>query len=475
MSSHLSVDAVVVGAGPNGLAAAAELVRNGMSVHVIEGDDRIGGGTRTEELTLPGVLHDVCSAVHPLGVASPFLSQLPLADHGLEWVLPEIDVAHPLDGGRAGLLRRSIDATADGLGTDGRSWRRTFGPLTAQADDLAHDVLGPMLRIPSHPLTLARFGLTAAQPGRLVARRWHTDEARGLFAGIAAHVLRPLGQPLTAAAGVTFIAQGHAHGWPVARGGSSRITDALASYVTAAGGTIETGRWIRTLDELPPHRVALFDVSPRAFVRIAGSSMPGRARRAYARFRYGPAAFKLDLAVEGGIPWSNAAVGRAGTVHLGGTFEEVAAAESEVARGRMPERPFVLVAQQSVADPTRAVGDVHPVWAYAHVPAAWQGDASEAILDQIERFAPGSRDRIVATVTRTPDQLEVENPNYVGGDIAGGANDPYQLVMRPRLSLDPYSTGIEGTFLCSSATPPGAGVHGMCGYHAARSALRSLR
>jgi len=475
MSSDLAVDAVVVGAGPNGLAAAAELVRNGLSVHVIEGDDRIGGGTRTAELTLAGVLHDVCSAVHPLGVASPFLTQLPLADHGLEWVLPEIDVAHPLDGGRAGLLRRSIDDTAEGLGADGRSWRRTFGPLAARADDLAHDVLGPMLRIPSHPLTLARFGLTAAQSARLVARRWHTDEARGLFAGIAAHVLRPLGQPLTAAAGVTFIAQGHAHGWPVAKGGSSRITDALAAYVTAAGGTVETGRWIRTLDELPPHRVALFDVSPRAFVRIAGRSMPGRARRAYERFRYGPAAFKLDLAVEGGIPWSNAAVGLAGTVHLGGTFEEVAAAESDVARGRMPERPFVLVAQQSVADPTRAVGDVHPVWTYAHVPSGWRGDASEAILDQIERFAPGARDRIVARAARTPDDLEAYNPNYVGGDIAVGANDPYQLIVRPRLSLDPYSTGVDGTFLCSSATPPGAGVHGMCGYHAARSALRSLR
>lgn len=469
-----AVDVVVVGAGPNGLTAAAVLARQGLAVHVIEGHDAIGGGTRSGELTLPGLVHDVCSAVHPFGVASPAFSSLPLAQHGLEWEWADIDVAHPLDGGRAGLLHRSIDLTAGGLGEDGKAWRQAFAPLSDRASALVDDILRPLLRVPRHPLATARFGLGAVQSARLFARRWSTDEARGLFAGIAAHVYRPLDQPFTASAGLMFVAQGHAHGWPVARGGSRAITDALASIVTGAGGIVETGRWIRDLRELPPHRAALFDVSPRAFVRIAGDRMPGRARRAYERFRYGPAAFKVDLAVEGGIPWSHPDVARAGTVHVGGTFEEVAAAEAEVARGTMPARPFVLVAQQHVADPTRSRGDVHPVWAYAHVPHGWSGDATEAVLDQIERFAPGFRDRIVARAVRSPADLEAENPNYVGGDITVGANDPWQLVVRPRLALDPYSTGIEGTLLCSSATPPGAGVHGLCGLHAARRALTIL-
>ena len=469
-----AVDAVVVGAGPNGLAAAAELARNGLSVHVIEGHEQIGGGTRSAELTLPGVLHDVCSAVHPFGVASPFFAQLPLHDHGLEWAHAELDVVHPLDGGRAAVLHRSIESTAAGLGADGAAWRRTFEPLTRRADHLADDVLGPMLRLPDHPLSMARFGLRAALPATLLARRWSTPEARALFAGIAAHIYRPLGQPLTSSAGAMFVAMGHEHGWPVARGGSRRITDALASYVTAQGGTIETGRPIASIDELPPHRVALFDVSPRAFARIAGPAQPGRARRAYERFRYGPAAFKLDLAVEGGLPWSHEAARRAGTVHLGGTIEEIASTEAEIQRGRMPERPFVLVAQQYLADPDRSAGDVHPVWTYAHVPAGWEGDATEAILDQLERFAPGTRERILATSSTSPAQLEAYNPNYVGGDVTTGANLPVQLVLRPRATLDPYDTGIPGTYVCSSATPPGGGVHGMCGYHAARSALAHL-
>lgn len=469
-----AVDAVVVGAGPNGLGAAAELVRNGLSVHVIEGHAEIGGGTRSAELTVPGLLHDVCSAVHPFGVASPFLSDLPLQEHGLEWAFTEIDVAHPLDGGRAGVLHRSIEDTASGLGEDGAAWRRTFGPLTERAPQLAHDVLGPMLRVPSHPLALARFGLRAALPATWLARRWSTAEARALFAGIAAHVYRPLGQPLTASAGAMFVAMGHRHGWPVAKGGSRRVTDALAAYVLERGGTIETGRPITSLEELPPHRVALFDVSPRAFARLAGSRMDPRARRAYERFRYGPAAFKLDLAVQGGIPWSAEAARRAGTVHLGGTLEEIATTEAAIQRGRMPERPFVLVAQQYLADPDRSVGDLHPVWTYAHVPSGWEGDATEAILDQLERFAPGTRERVVATSSRSPRELEDYNPNYVGGDVTTGANDPYQLVVRPRAALDPYSTGVPDTFLCSSATPPGGGVHGMCGYHAARRALAHL-
>lgn len=469
------VDAVVVGSGPNGLAAAAVLARAGHSVHVIEGAPTIGGGTRTEELTVPGLRHDVCSAVHPFGVASPLFSDLPLAEHGLEWAFADIDVAHPLDGGRAGELYRSLDRTTSALGSDGRSWARTFGPQTKRAPELATDILGPLARIPSHPLTLARFGLSAIQPASLLARRWDRPETRGLFAGIAAHVYRPLNQPLTASAGAMFIAMGHAYGWPVAKGGSSAITEALASYVTASGGTIETGRMITSLAELPPHRVALFDIGPHAFARIAGDAMPGRARRAYERFRYGPGAFKVDLAVEGGVPWTNEAVGRAGTVHLGGTFEEVAAAEKDIQRGRMPDRPFVLVSQPHVADPTRSAGNVHPIWSYAHVPAGWTGDATEAILDQFERFAPGTRDRIVAMAVRSTTDLAVHNPNYVGGDVATGANDPIQLVFRPRISLNPYATGIPGTYLCSASTPPGAGVHGMCGAHAAGHALRTLQ
>ncbi len=469
------VDAVIIGAGPNGLAAAAELVRSGCSVHVIEGAPTIGGGTRTAELTVPGLQHDICSAVHPFGVASPLFRDLPLHEHGLEWRFADVDVAHPLDGGRAGVLHRSIDATAAALGADGEAWADAFGPMTAKAPDLAADILGPLVRIPGHPITLGRFGLAALQPAKVFARRWDGPEARGLFAGIAAHVYRPLGHPLTTSAGAMFIAMGHTYGWPVAKGGSQAITDALASYVIAGGGTIENGRWVESLDDLPPHRTALFDVGPHALARIAGDRLSPRVRRAYERYRYGPGAFKIDLAVEGGVPWTNEAVRTAGTVHLGGTFEEVAAAEADLHRGRMPARPFVLVAQQYLADPERSVGDVHPVWAYAHVPSGWRGDATEAILDQFERFAPGTRDRVVAMAVRSTEDLETENPNYVGGDVATGSNDPLQIAFRPRVTLTPYDTGIPGVYVCSSATPPGAGVHGMGGYHAARRAVQHLR
>lgn len=468
------VDAVVVGAGPNGLAAAVTLARQGFTVTVLEGADTIGGGTRTEELTVPGVLHDVCSAVHPFAVASPYLATLPLEQHGLQWCWPEVDLAHPLDGRSAGVLVQSLEDTAIGLGVDGHAWRRTFAPLVDGFDELAPELLGPMLHWPRHPVLLAAFGLRALLPAQLLAGRFRTDEARALFGGIAAHAIQPLSRPTTAAFGLILASAGHRRGWPVAQGGSRAITDALASLLTSLGGTIETGVTVQRLSDLPRARVALFDVAPAAMLRIAGDAMPDRVRAAYRRYRHGPAAFKVDLAVEGGVPWTSEPARRAGTVHVGGTLEEVADAGRQVHAGRMPERPFVLVSQQYLADPSRSAGDVHPVWAYAHVPHGWTGDATDAILAQLERFAPGTRDRVVAVHTRGPAQIAADNPNHVGGDIATGANDPWQVVIRPRLSVDPYWTGIPGVFLCSAATPPGAGVHGMCGHHAAHSALRVL-
>ncbi|MBZ5739408.1 phytoene desaturase family protein [Nocardioides mangrovi] len=475
MSSGVaSRDAVVVGSGPNGLAAAVALARAGVRVTVLEQAATIGGGTRTEELTVPGLLHDVCSAVHPFGLASPFLATLPLDEHGLVWRWPEVDLAHPLDDGSAAVMVRDLDATCAGLGIDGPAWRRTFAPLAARFPELAGDVLGPVLRWPGHPLLMARFGLGAGLPASVFVRRFRTPAARALFAGSAAHVYRPLSGPATASVGLMLNAAGHAVGWPVAEGGSAAITRALASLLTSLGGTIETGHPVRSRADLPPASLVLLDTGPQAAAEILGDELPRRTARAYRRWRYGPGAYKLDLAVRGGVPWTAEPARRAGTVHVGGTFEEIAAAEAEVKRGRMPERPFLLVAQQSLADPTRAVDDLHPVWAYAHVPAAYAGDATGAVLDQIERFAPGLRSRIVATSVHTPLDYAAENPNYVGGDIAGGANDPLQLVGRPRLLGDPYATGAPGVYLCSSATPPGAGVHGMSGYHAATRALAWL-
>jgi phytoene dehydrogenase-like protein len=465
---------VVVGAGPNGLAAAVTLASAGLGVHVMEAAEEIGGGARTAELTLPGLRHDICSAIHCFGVASPYFATLPLERHGLEWRWPEIELAHPLDGGRAATLRRSIDATARSLGADGRTWRRLFGPLVEHFDALAGDVLRPLTGAPRHPLLLARFGLRALPPATLVARAFTTDEARGLFGGCSAHVMHRLDRPATGAVGALLAAVGHRHGWPVAAGGSGAVTAALASLLGDLGGTVETSCRIDRRSQLPPARLTLFDTSPEHLLALYADRLPSRVRRAYARWRRGPAAFKLDLAVEGGVPWTSDGCRRAGTVHVGGSFEEVAAAEAAVAAGRMPERPFVLVAQQYLCDPQRSVGDVHPVWAYAHVPNGYRGDAAEPVLSQIERFAPGLRDRIVAMATMGPAAYEAYNPNDLGGDISIGANDVRQLVLRPLASLDPYATGVPGVFLCSAATPPGPGVHGMCGHLAALSALRHL-
>lgn len=467
--------AVVVGSGPNGLSAAVALAREGVAVTVVEAEPTVGGGTRTEELTVPGVLHDVCSAVHPFGVASPFLSSLPLHEHGLEWRHPEVDLAHPLDGGRCGVMLRSLEATAEGLGVDGRAWARTFGRVGRGFDALAEDLLRPILHVPRHPVRLVDFGLKALQPATVLARRWRTDEARGLFAGVAAHAIHPLEAPTTAAIGLMLVGSGHHVGWPVAAGGSRAISDALVGLLRALGGTVETGRRVTSLAELGDPDVTVLDLSPRGVLDVAGDALPARVRRAYRRFRYGPGSFKVDLAVEGGVPWTAEAARRAGTVHVGGTIEEVAAAERAVHHGRLHERPFVLVAQQHLADPSRSAGDVHPVWAYCHVPSGYDGDATEAVLAQIERFAPGLRDRIVGLHVAGPAAIEAHNANYVGGNISTGANDPWQVLMRPRLAVDPYATGIPGVFVCSAATPPGGGVHGMGGAGAARSALRHLR
>lgn len=464
-------EAIVVGAGPNGLAAAVTLAMRGVRVTVLEAAAEIGGGTRTSELTLPGLLHDHCSATHPMGVGSPFLRTLPLARHGVRWCWPEIDLAHPLDDEPAAVLTRSVTETAEGLGRDGRSWQRLFGRLAADFDDLTDDLLQPVAHLPRHPLRLARFGVEALLPATVLARRWRTTRARALFAGAAAHLYHRLDVPTTAALGMLMIASGHRYGWPVAEGGSRSITDALARLLTEHGGKIETGVLVR---ELPSADLVLLDLTPRAAVELLGTRLPGRIRNAYLSYRHGPAAFKVDLAVDGGVPWRDETCRRAGFLHLGGTIEEIAHAEREVGRGRLPARPFVLVAQQYLADPSRSAGTVHPVWAYAHVPHGYPGDATDAVLDQIERFAPGLRERIVGRSVRTTADLAAYNRNYVGGDIIGGANTPVQTLLRPRITGNPYRTGVPGVYLCSAATPPGAGVHGMCGFNAASRALRDL-
>jgi phytoene dehydrogenase-like protein len=467
-------DAIIVGSGPNGLACAVELARNGVGVTVLEAEETIGGGTRTSELTVPGLLHDDCSATHPMAAGSPFLNSLDLARHGLEWLHPEIDLAHPLDDGSAGVMVRSIDETARALGEDGAAWKRVFGSSSANYGALLEDMLAPILHVPRHPLRLARFGIPAAAPATILARAWKTPQAKALFGGVAAHAFAPLNRPMSSSVGCALIDAGHAFGWPVAKGGSRSITDALASMLDEHGGRIETGRRVTSFDEVGGADVVVFDLAPGAVANIAGDRLPARVARSYRRYRHGPGAFKLDLAVEGGVPWTNEACRRAGTVHAIGPLEELVVAERQINRGSMPERPYVLVGQQYLADPSRSEGDLHPLWVYAHVPSGYTGDATESILGQIERFAPGFRERIIETSVRTPADLEAYNANYVGGDIITGANSPVQVVIRPRLALDPYSTGIDGMYICSAATPPGAGAHGMNGYNAARSALRHL-
>ncbi len=466
-------DAVVVGSGPNGLAAAIELARAGRSVLVREAADSVGGGLRSGELTLPGFVHDLCSAIHPMAAASPFFRTLPLSKHGLEWIEPPVPLAHPLEGGEAAVLLRSVVETAEGLGTDAESYRALFGPLVTSWAQLEPALLGPLVRLPRHPLALARFGLSALQPAASFARRRFKGEpARALFAGLAAHSILSLESVATASFGLVLGTTGHAVGWPLPRGGSQRIADALATYLRSLGGEIQTGAPVESLDELSAP-ILLCDVTPRQFLRLAGDRLPPRYRRGLERFRYGPGVFKLDWALSAPVPWTAPACARAGTVHLGGTLEEIAASERAPARGETTEHPFVLLAQPTLFDASRAPEGKHTAWAYCHVPNGSSVDLTETIERQVERFAPGFGERVLARCVSAPADLERRNPNLVGGDIGGGSNDLRQLMARPVLRAVPYATPLAGVYLCSASTPPGGGVHGMCGYLAARAALRS--
>ena len=464
--------AVVVGSGPNGLAAGLTLAAEGVDVTVLEAADTLGGGTRSSELTLPGLVHDECSAAHPLAVDTPFSRRFDLAAHGLTWRWPEVQYAHPLDGGGGAAAYRSVEQTAAGLGDDGEAWRSLFGPLAERFDEITSDFMRPMLRVPGHPLLMARFGAFSGLPAVLLAHRWSTPRAQALFAGVAAHALRPFSAPMSSAIGVALGTAAHRYGWPVAERGSAAISGAMISLLEKHGATFESGVRVTSLDELDSPDIVMLDVAPAAAARIAGDRMPRRIARALTRYRHGPGTFKVDFAVQDGVPWTHEESRRAGTVHVGGSLREIAAAERLTCHGQMPDRPFVLACQQYLADPSRSSGDIHPLYAYAHVPAGYTGDATAAIEAQIERFAPGFRDRILARHVRSAAQMEAHNANYVGGDVVTGANDPLQMVFRPRVALDPYATGIPGVFLCSAATPPGAGAHGMCGYNAANAALR---
>jgi phytoene dehydrogenase-like protein len=467
--------AIVVGSGPNGLAAAARLARAGLTVTVLEANDSIGGGTRSSEMIMPGLVHDHCSAFHPIAAGSPFLNQLDLAGHGLRWLQPEVDLAHPLDNGSAGAFYRSIDRTVDGLGSDGRRWRQIFESSVAHFDNLIADATQPLARMPHHPLGFVRFGVGAMLPATTFARAWKTQEAKALWAGVAAHTFHRLDRPFTTAVGLMLLVSGHAEGWVIAKGGSQAIANALAADIRQHGGVIETGQRVTSVKDLPPHDLLMLDVSPSSAADILGDRLPPRVARAYRRFRYGPGAFKVDFAIEGDVPWTAPSARQAGTVHVGGGFDEIVAAELAVHRGEMPHRPFVLVGQQYLADPGRSVGNVNPLWTYAHVPHGYTGDATAAIIAQIERFAPGFSERIVGTAVRSTTEMSAYNSNYIGGDIIGGAASPTQLLFRPRVALDPYFTGVPGVYLCSASTPPGAGAHGMCGANAAARALTHTR
>ena len=472
--SDRSYDAVVVGSGPNGLSAGIELARRGLSVCVLEAKETIGGGARTLELTAPGFWSDVCSAIHPVGVVSPFFKTLPLERWGVEWVYPEVALAHPFDDGDAALLVKSLDETGETLGEDADAYRRLMRPFVARAEDFFHETLQPV-RLPSHPFLMLRFAWSALRSCTgLAASRFEGRKAKALFAGCCAHSVLPLEKKGTASFGMVLALAAHAINWPCVRGGSQKIVDALADCFRSLGGEIRTSHPVRSMRDLPRSRAVLFDLTPRQVVEIAGDELPPGYRKRLARFRYGPGVFKVDWALDGPIPWKAEACRRAATVHLGATIEEIAAGERAMWEGKHPERPFVLVAQQSLFDPTRAPAGKQTGWAYCHVPHGSDVDMTERIENQIERFAPGFRDRILARHTINSVELERHNPNMIGGDIGGGANDLGQFLARPVARYDPYSTPNRRLYLCSSSTPPGGGVHGMCGHWAAKSALRRV-
>ncbi|MEV0022703.1 NAD(P)/FAD-dependent oxidoreductase [Streptomyces atroolivaceus] len=465
------LDAVVVGAGPNGLTAAVELARRGFSVQVFEAGETVGGGARTEELTLPGFRHDPCSAVHPLGIGSPAFKAMPLARHGLEWLQAPLSLAHPFPDGSAAVLTGSVGQTAMSLGPeDAGAYRRLVAPFTGHWDTLAQDFLRtPWDGLPRDPYRWARFGVDAVQPATLLSRRFQGEKARGLIAGLAGHAIAPARGLATGGIALLFALAAHENGWPVPRGGSQAISDALASFLREQGGTIRTGFEVKRLDELPPARAYVFDTSPTALARIAGLG------GAYDRYRYGPSCFKIDYALSGPVPWTAEDARRAGTVHVGPSAAEIDAALRAAVAGRAPSVPFLITAQPSLVDPSRAPEGRHVFWAYGHVPAGWEGDATEVVERQLERFAPGFRDLVLARAVAGPPRLAVRNANYVGGDIATGAFTGLQTVLRPKLARVPYATAHPAVFLCSSATPPGPGVHGMSGHHAAKAVWRRLR
>ena len=467
MTNH---EAVVVGSGPNGLSAAVVLAESGYDVAVLEAKATIGGGTRTEELTLPGFHHDVCSAFHPLGAVSEAFTTWPLAEHGLEWIHPEVQLAHPLDDGSAGALFQSMVTTTGHLGGDGKRWQRLVGPIVDRWDDIAPHIMGPLITMSRHPgaAFAIRNGLL---PAAVVARRFRSQQAKALFGGIAAHSMMPMTSLMTASPGIVLGALAHVGGWPLARGGSAAITSALASYLTSLGGTIFTDHPVRTPGDLPTSRVVLFDTTPSTLAEVYGAAVPGSMKRWISRYRYGVGSYKVDFALDGPIPWTAAECRRAGTVHVGGTFSELAAAEATVAAGANPDKPFVLVGQQSLFDDSRAPVGRHTAWAYTHVPNGFCGSVAAQIESQIERFAPGFRDLVLARNLMGTHDLESHNPNYRGGDIAAGATSFRQMIARPRFSANPYRTAIPGVYLCSASTPPGPGVHGLCGLHAANAAI----
>jgi len=466
-------DAVIVGSGPNGLAAAITLARCGQKVIVLEANKNIGGGTRTTEVTLPGFHHDICSAVHPLGVASPFYRDLPLADFGLEWIQPPLSVAHPLDDGRTPFLSLSLEESSASLGVDCQTYLSWMTPLVESWTAIMEDILGPLPLPPKHPFKLARFGISAIQSARRLAKRRFGDEpAQALIAGLAGHGMLPLEKLTTASIALVLGMLAHAVGWPIAKGGSQAISHSMGAYLQSLGGEIITGYEVASLEDLPESRLVFLDVTPRQVVQICRSRLSTRYIQRLEKYRYGPGVCKVDYALGGSIPWKSKICSQAGTVHLGGTFEEISAAENAVWLGEHPEKPFVLLAQQSLFDASRAPGLLHTAWAYCHVPHDSNQDVSERITSQIERFAPGFRELILSKNVYTAVEIQAYNPNYVGGDINGGVQDWRQLYSRPVPSLTPYRMPLRGFYICSSSTPPGGGVHGMCGYHAARIGLK---